>query len=173
MLWDVAHTTLIYIAGKFPSLRGTTWLGNHIFFHLFRLFTFTTIRPNLQNLYEHSETPKFCKMTGTQISDVENNNFPPMAIGALIIVYKLILVVFIKKFRNYLILPLLTFSLLSLRTGLNLRIWGHVIISMFTDVSGRTYCLDVYFLLQNIHKFSLFLTGITIHLRSVARNSAH
>jgi hypothetical protein len=29
----------------------------------------------------------------------------------------------------------------------------------------------VYFLLHNIYKFSSYLTGSTIHLRSVARNS--
>jgi hypothetical protein len=29
----------------------------------------------------------------------------------------------------------------------------------------------VYFLLHNIYKFSSYLTGITIHLLSVARNS--
>jgi hypothetical protein len=31
----------------------------------------------------------------------------------------------------------------------------------------------VYFLVHNIYKFSSYLTGITIHLRSVARNSDH
>jgi hypothetical protein len=31
----------------------------------------------------------------------------------------------------------------------------------------------VYFLLHNLHKFSLYLTGSTIHLCSVARNSDH
>jgi hypothetical protein len=31
----------------------------------------------------------------------------------------------------------------------------------------------VYFLLHNIYKFNLYLTGHTIHLRSVARNSDH
>jgi hypothetical protein len=31
----------------------------------------------------------------------------------------------------------------------------------------------VYFLLQNIFKFSSYLTGNTIHLRYVARNSDH
>jgi hypothetical protein len=30
---------------------------------------------------------------------------------------------------------------------------------------------EVYFLLHNIDNFSSYLTGITIHLRSVARNS--
>jgi hypothetical protein len=30
---------------------------------------------------------------------------------------------------------------------------------------------EVYFLLHNIYKFSSYLTGITIHLLSVARNS--
>jgi hypothetical protein len=30
-----------------------------------------------------------------------------------------------------------------------------------------------YFLLHNIYKFSSYLTGITIHLRYVARNSDH
>jgi hypothetical protein len=32
---------------------------------------------------------------------------------------------------------------------------------------------EVYFLLQNIYKFSSYLTGNTIHLRSVARKSDH
>jgi hypothetical protein len=31
----------------------------------------------------------------------------------------------------------------------------------------------VYFLLHNIYKFSSYLTGNTIHLRSVARNPDH
>jgi hypothetical protein len=31
----------------------------------------------------------------------------------------------------------------------------------------------VYFLLHNIYKFSSYLTGNTIHLRCVARNSDH
>jgi hypothetical protein len=31
----------------------------------------------------------------------------------------------------------------------------------------------VYFLLHNIYKFSSYLTGSTIHLRSVVRNSDH
>jgi hypothetical protein len=31
----------------------------------------------------------------------------------------------------------------------------------------------VYFLLHNIYKFSSYLTGNTIHFRSVARNSDH
>jgi hypothetical protein len=31
----------------------------------------------------------------------------------------------------------------------------------------------VYFLLHNIYKFSSYLTGSTIHLRFVARNSDH
>jgi hypothetical protein len=31
----------------------------------------------------------------------------------------------------------------------------------------------IYFLLHNIYKFSSYLTGNTIHLRSAARNSDH
>jgi hypothetical protein len=39
--------------------------------------------------------------------------------------------------------------------------------------SDRYTIEAVYFLLHNIYKFSSYLTGSTIHLRSVARNSDH